>query len=105
MLVERKEEESHAHISCPHCGAVFAIDESECAQLLSQIKSEEMEIEIQVRLEEAKASLKKANEKAQDLTIKKLTKRSPSLKAKFEAIDPEADSRGSFLTSPCRLLE
>lgn len=34
------------NITCPHCGAVFAIDESECAQLLSQIKSEEMEKEI-----------------------------------------------------------
>ena len=40
----------------------------------------------------AKASQKKANEKAQDLTIKKLTERSPSRKAKFEAIDKEADS-------------
>lgn len=47
---------------------------------------------IQVRLEEAKASLQKANEKAQGLTIKKLTERSPSRKAKFEAIDKEADS-------------
>ena len=92
MPIKRKEEEPHAHISCPHCGAVFAIDESECAELLSQIKNEETEKEIQVRLEEAKASLQKANEKAQDLTIKKLTERSPSRKAKFEAIDPEADS-------------
>ena len=54
--------------------------------------TEETEKEIQVRLEEAKASLQKANEKAQGLTIKKLTERSPSRKAKFEAIDKEADS-------------
>ena len=92
MPIKRKEEEPHAHISCPRCGIVFAIDESECAELLSQIKSEETEKEIQVRLEEAKASLQKANEKAQGLTIKKLTERSPSRKAKFEAIDKEADS-------------
>ena len=92
MPIKRKEEEPHAHISRPHRGIVFAIDESECAELLSQIKSEETEKEIQVRLEEAKASLQKANEKAQGLTIKKLTERSPSRKAKFEAIDKEADS-------------
>ena len=92
MPIKRKEEEPHAHISYPHYGIVFAIDESECAELLSQIKNEETEKEIQVRLEEAKASLQKANEKAQGLTIKKLTERSPSRKAKFEAIDPEADS-------------
>ncbi|MCI5940049.1 MAG: MJ0042-type zinc finger domain-containing protein [Candidatus Enteromonas sp.] len=43
MPIKRKEEEPRAHISCPHCGTVFAIDESECAELLSQIKSEETE--------------------------------------------------------------
>ena len=62
MPIKRIEEEAHAHISCSHCGAVFAIDESECAELLSHIKSEAPEKEIQVRLEEAKASLQKANE-------------------------------------------
>ena len=41
----------------PHCGSVCAIDESECAELLCQIKSEETEKEIQVRIEEAKMSL------------------------------------------------
>ena len=92
MPIKRTAEEPHAHISCPRCGIAFALDESACAELLSQIKSEETEKEIQVRLEEAKASLQKANEKAQGLTIKKLTERSPSRKAKFEAIDKEADS-------------
>lgn len=43
MPIKRKEEEPHAHISCPHYSTIFAIDESECAELLSQIKSEETE--------------------------------------------------------------
>ena len=34
-------------------------------------------------------NLRLANDKAQDLSIKRLTKDSPSLKAKFEAIDSE----------------
>ncbi|MBR5991043.1 MAG: DUF2130 domain-containing protein [Bacilli bacterium] len=37
----------------------------------------------------SRKNLKLANDKAQDLSIKKLTKDSPSLKAKFEAIDTE----------------
>ena len=37
----------------------------------------------------SRKNLKLANDKAQDLSIKKLTKDSPSLKAKFEAIDSE----------------
>ncbi|MBQ7994775.1 MAG: DUF2130 domain-containing protein [Bacilli bacterium] len=42
-------------------------------------------------LTSAERNLRLANDKAQDVTIKRLTKNSPSVKAKFEALENESD--------------
>ena len=44
-------------------------------------------------LEKSTDNLRLANDKAQDLTIKRLTKESPSLRAKFEAIESESEEK------------
>mgnify|MGYP002520908436 FL=1 len=54
------------NITCPNCGTTFAIEESDYAKLLAQIKTEEMEKEIKKRVEEKEQAL----QKEKDLALK-----------------------------------
>jgi len=45
------------NLKCPHCGRVFTVDESEYASIANQVKSMEMETEIDRRLEELKGRM------------------------------------------------
>ena len=49
-------------IVCPNCGKVFSIDESDYAELLSHIKNEVFEKELEMRLKEASSRIEAENE-------------------------------------------
>ncbi|MCS4487673.1 DUF2130 domain-containing protein [Streptococcus sciuri] len=59
-------------ISCPHCGTVFTINESEYSQLLAQVRSESFEKELHERLERESALLEeKAKNQLQESLYQK----------------------------------
>lgn len=61
-------------IICPHCSKAFKIDEAGYADILKQVRDADFSAQLHERL---------ANDKAEDLTIKKLTRGNPTMAAKF----------------------
>ena len=51
-----------AEIKCPNCGKIFKIDDGDYASIVSQIKNEEMEKEINFRVKEKEENINKANQ-------------------------------------------
>ena len=51
-----------AEIKCPNCGKIFKIDDGDYASIVSQIKNEEMEKEINFRVKEREENINKANQ-------------------------------------------
>lgn len=51
-----------AEIKCPNCGKIFKIDDADYASIVSQIKNEEMEKEINFRVKEKEENINKANQ-------------------------------------------
>lgn len=51
-----------AEIKCPNCGKIFKIDDADYASIVSQIKNEEMEKEINFRVKEKEKNINKANQ-------------------------------------------
>ncbi len=51
-----------AEIKCPNCGKIFKIDDGDYASIVSQIKNEEMEKEINFRVKEKEENIDKANQ-------------------------------------------
>ena len=49
-------------LKCPHCGSVFSVDEADYASIVSQVKTQEFDAEIKIRLEE----IQKQNEVRQE---------------------------------------
>lgn len=49
-------------IKCPNCGKIFKIDDADYASIVSQIKNEEMEKEINFRVKEKEENINKANQ-------------------------------------------
>ena len=45
-------------LKCPQCGSVFSVDEADYASIVSQVKTQEFDAEIKVRL----AEIQKQNE-------------------------------------------
>lgn len=39
-------------LKCPNCGSVFSVDEADCASIVSQVKTQEFDAEIEARLKE-----------------------------------------------------
>lgn len=92
-------------IICPHCGKAFKIDEAGYADILKQVRDGKFEQQLHERLELAERekrdaialvkaevtnalhksanNLRLANDKVDDLTIKKLTRGNPTMAAKF----------------------
>lgn len=102
--------ENMKEIKCPKCGEVFAVDESEYAQIVQQVRDKEFDKELKQRekdLEEieeidktishlqktkeallsSENQLRLANNKAEDLSIKKLTKDAPTVKKMFDEVN------------------
>lgn len=91
------------NIKCPHCGEVFQVDESGYAQIVSQVRDHEFDIELKRRealLEEKKASdiklllLQKERENKESLSsfekdLHERQQRISQLEARLEAIDIE----------------
>jgi hypothetical protein len=67
-------------IICPHCNKAFKVDEAGYADILKQVRNSEFDQELHERLELAEV-------KAQDVTIKKLTRGNPTMKAKFDELE------------------
>lgn len=78
------------NITCPHCGAVFTIDESEYAQLLSQVKNEEMKKEIHSRLEGIEANLRREKELALEQEKLSAKAKEEQLSAKIAGLESQA---------------
>lgn len=51
-----------AEIKCPNCGKIFKIDDGDYASIVSKIKNEEMEKEINFRVKEKEENINKANQ-------------------------------------------
>ena len=49
-------------LKCPQCGSVFSIDEADYASIVSQVKTQEFDAEVQSRIEE----IQKQNEVKQE---------------------------------------
>jgi hypothetical protein len=64
-------------IICPHCDKAFKIDEAGYADILKQVRDGDFEKQLNERL---------ANNKAQDVTIKRLTRGNPTMAAKFDEL-------------------
>jgi hypothetical protein len=64
-------------IICPHCDKAFKIDEAGYADILKQVRDGDFEKQLNERL---------ANNKAQDVTIKRLTRGNPTMVAKFDEL-------------------
>lgn len=67
-------------IKCPKCGEVFQVDESGYAAIDHLQKTKEA-------LLSSENNLRLANNKAEDLTIKRLTKGNPTMAAKFAELE------------------
>ena len=74
-------------IKCPNCGEVFTVNESQYAELISQVRTVEFDKELHERMKQelALAEQKALNEQ-QDKTSAKKTKKLPSYKAKFKTL-------------------
>ena len=101
-------------IICPHCKKAFKVDEAGYADILKQVRNSEFKTgfaknydiasrKFQTAIDEIDKSishlqktrdaltasdrqLRLANDKAQDVTVKKLTHGNPTMKAKFEEL-------------------
>ena len=86
-------------LKCPKCGNAFTVDEADYAFILQQVKTSEFNAEVEKRLAELRAGevaqrelaladkdAEIANLKAEGLTIRKLTRGNPTMKAMFAAI-------------------
>ena len=83
-------------LRCPKCGNVFKVDEADYATILNQVKNAEFEAELERRMKEVEARHQteqelEAAKDAEDLTIRKLTHKNPTMKQKFD----EARARNS----------
>ena len=56
-------------LKCPKCGNVFLVDESDYAAILSQVRNQEFESEIKLRLND----IQKQNEAQQETATLKIT--------------------------------
>ena len=56
-------------LKCPQCGSVFSVDEADYASIVSQVKTQEFDAEIKVRL----AEIQKQNEVKQEAESLKLS--------------------------------
>lgn len=56
-------------LKCPQCGSVFSVDEADYASIVSQVKTQEFDTELKVRL----AEIQKQNEVKQEAESLKLT--------------------------------
>lgn len=74
------------NITCPNCGTTFAIEESDYAKLLAQIKTEEMEKEIKKRVEEKEQTLQKEKDFALKAQQIKEEGEKEKLKAEIETL-------------------
>ena len=71
-------------IVCPHCQKAFKVDESGYAEILKQVQ------ETKEALLGTDRNLRLANDKAQNVTVKRLTKKNPTMAAKFDALKDES---------------
>ena len=94
-------------IKCPNCGKMFQVDETGYAQILQQVRDQEFEKELGRREQElidnaisaltkirenlvkSENHLNTANNKLEDVSIKKLTKNAPTVRALFDEIKSE----------------
>ena len=76
-------------IKCPNCGEVFTVNESQYAELISQVRTAEFDKEIheRIRQELALAEQKALNEQQEKLA--KRTKKLPSYKIRFNSLIPK----------------
>lgn len=74
-------------IVCPNCGKVFSIDESDYAELLSHIKNEVFEKELEMRLKEASSRIEAENELKTTNEINKKNDEISKLKEKIIGLE------------------
>ena len=84
-------------IKCPHCQTVFSVNESQYADLLSQVRSKEFEQELDVRLHQALSlqEQKAENERQSQLSKLELEKER-SLRSKDDEIQTLKQSLAQF---------
>lgn len=68
-------------LKCPHCGAVFTIDEAEYADIVQQVRTMEFENELHARLAEAE----KAKQTEIELAEAKVAQQSQKVAAEKDA--------------------
>lgn len=113
-------------LKCPKCGNAFTVDEADYAFILQQVVARKEDEIVQLKaeidgkekaiaeidksikaLEATKQALlssgdhlRLANDKAEDLTIRKLTRGNPTMKAMFAAVaDKSADGQNGEETA------
>ena len=75
-------------LKCPQCGSVFSVDEADYASIVSQVKTQEFDAEIKVRL----AEIQKQNEVKQEAESLKLTH---DFQGKLNAKDMELSQKNN----------
>ena len=64
-------------LKCPNCGSVFSVDEADYAFILQQVKTAEVDAEIERRI----AEIRKRDEATAELALAKLEARSTAARA------------------------
>ena len=73
-----------AELKCPKCGETFKVDDSGYAEILSQVRNHEFDVELTKRLKEA-ATLAETEQKQRELELKTdSARRELAIKRKFE---------------------
>lgn len=73
-------------LKCPQCGSVFSIDEADYASIVSQVKTQEFDAEVQSRIEE----IQKQNEVKQEAESLKIAN---DFQGKLNAKDKELSQK------------
>ena len=73
-------------LKCPQCGSVFSIDEADYASIVSQVKTQEFDAEVQSRIEE----IQKQNEVKQEAETLKIAN---DFQGKLNAKDKELSQK------------
>ena len=94
------------HINCPNCNTSFTIDESQYAQILSQVRGEELEQEVARRLEAAAIQSKLEQEQAVTQLREKAVKHAneqkaeiAELRAKLQAFEQDKQLAVTLMSS------